>query len=133
MDRNPNAASEKKQIQKGIFSEDRLIWLDLPKIQFILYDGLSSEDYREIDGGASMTLYIRQLFKPRSMIIDLSSLTMDELNALQDMLNRAVERVKPRVKELDAYAEERFQDGTATYDRLYRTIPKVYERQRKSS
>jgi hypothetical protein len=71
------------------------------------------------------------LMQPRAaegLEIDLSELSLEEIDALALFLSLVLAEARESCAYRDKIAEEAFQNGSDTYYRIYRSVPTVVER-----
>lgn len=88
-----------------------------------LDDGLVPDSY----GKDIVILAKREDGRTAGLPIPLTSLTLEELNALEGVLVKAISAARPIVAERDRIAEEAANNGDDTYYRRHRSSPKVSE------
>jgi hypothetical protein len=110
--------------------DQRVAWADFYAMQVIVFEG-DDTGQTEADGGDIVTLRFRTPGSNRQYQIPLSGLTEGELDAFKKVIDIAIEKARPRCIQLDNHAKEQLENGNDTLARLYRALPKVFERSRR--
>lgn len=87
--------------------------------------------YVRLDDGDDLSVTITW-FQPgkRPGGINLVNLTADELKVLREFLDHVLDLAEPYCEQLDAEAQQRWEDGDDTDPRLYRELPRLIIRER---
>lgn len=80
--------------------------------------------------GPTIILSLSSFGKPGKWSIDMSGMTVTELQALQELINEAVAFAMPIAELRDAQAQEDEDDGREPFERIYRPVPTVHYRKR---
>src|SRR6476620_9325172 len=120
---NPKAAG------RGRMSENRYAFLTtlFGTFQIMRYQ----PDEEEIALGPTVTLYIPRESK-QDISFDLTALTTDELNKLEEFFHLLIAEARPIVAERDRIAHEAFESGDDSFTRVYRQVPQLVVRKRTS-
>jgi len=105
-------------------SEDRYAWVRTFLGQFVILLDTSAED-----GDLNVTIY-HPREKRAAVALGLTELTTEELDAMQELFNKAFELARPTTRRRDEIADEAFQRGDDRYARSYREPPQLVYRQR---
>lgn len=134
------AGSRNKAIRKaglGRQSNKRIGWLRTQATRAVYLLGLNPQEYDEelgieVYGSEEGTAYIIAIEVPgrsRRLNWDLSSMTMDELEATRQFFNYCFDQAEPVVRERDKVANAAAEQGDDSYVRVYRPIPQFIIRQ----
>lgn len=119
----------------GKYTDARVAWVDLGIYQTVIYDGESSGTYliteREYDYDP-IKLVIRKSRSKQQILVDLTFFTEEELNTFRSIVEKACDLAKPICQKLDQLAKEAYENGDDSFTRLYRSVPELHERERKS-
>lgn len=125
-------------------SENRIAWLRTINGQFVLLhypEGSLNEDGEEGDTDRSGQFdterqygYNLQLLIPilhrKPLTINLTSLTIEELEMTRQFFNTAFDMAEPVVRLRDQVAEDAFANGDDSFARSYRPVPQLVIRKR---
>lgn len=101
------------------------------KVSIFAYDPNEDFDASELDDGLTKETIGKDIFihlsnaSGRAFPINLSTLTVEELNALHEVIEHAFTAARPIVEERDRIAEKAAADGNDTFHRRHRSSPKV--------
>ena len=126
-------------------SEGRRAWTSVSGIEIIEYDkpgifkaGISEsytgmrDKYAELVGTDEDEIQLTLKTNKANVYVNLSSLTEAELNAIQKVINIAIDKALPIVRARDQIVKEMYDEyGDDSQLRLYRDVPKVFTRKRK--
>jgi hypothetical protein len=124
------SAYNKKKI--GIiehFSEDRIAWVVLTKLDVAVYHGKAERPDFEYDPNDVLLSFALGDYK--SLLIDMTNFTEEELDAFKTVVMTAIDTARPEIQARDTKAKEDFANGDDTNARLYRPIPRIFTRERK--
>ena len=135
------AGSRNRNIRKAGFgrqSEKRLSWLRTQPTRMLYLLGLDPKEYDEelgveVFGSEEGTAYIIAIEVPgrsRRLNWDLSSMTMEELEATRQFFNYCFDQAEPVVRERDKVANAALEEGDDSYIRVYRPVPQFIVRER---
>ena len=106
----------------GQFAPTRVAWMDSSApIGAVVHKDILSER-KMFDEIPIVSLEIG--FSNNKVRMDLTILRKDELIALKQVIDAAVELALPLCEEIDERARKEMEDGYATYARNYRAVPK---------
>lgn len=105
----------------------------------VLYEGpyndmqtlLSSPGHWTAETGTTVLISLKYGSLRTGVLLDLSSMSEDELNAFEAFVLEAVKRARPSVLERDAIAREAENNGDFGYERSSKTSPRLVVQPRK--
>ena len=118
--------------RKGKFSDQRIAWLDSALGQLVLMFYTEFESQKENDhteSGPTVKILIPRA-SGSTVMWDLTYLTTEELDKLEEFLELAIGIARPIVAERDRTAHEAFSRGDDSFSRVYRQIPQLVVRER---
>lgn len=136
--RNGNFRNDRNEDK---MSENRLVWVRTVMGQAVLmYYGrgvdpesdepVSEKRRKELDDmGPSVRLFLPRP-NARTIIFDITSLTLDELVKLREFYNLLFDLAEPSVRLRDKVAQDAFNNGDDSYTRSYRPLGEAVVRQR---
>lgn len=107
------------------YSDSRYAWVRTEVGQFVILVGDQSNEV-----GTDVVLYHPRPGNQRAVSIVLTSLTEQELDALEDLFKSAFEWARPVVKQRDQEAEDAWQQGDDSVPRHYRPDAQLVYRKR---
>jgi hypothetical protein len=110
-------------------SENRFAWLQTHVGTFQIMEYLPEEDEQEY--GPTVLLYL-PLPGRRSLSYNLTALTTEELDKLEELFNLLITEARPIVAERDRIAHEALESGDDSHVRIYRAVPRLFIRKRPS-
>jgi hypothetical protein len=121
----------------NIETDDRYAWTDIYGMTWAIYikDHPLVYKQRQYDADSMTTteeVELHLIIKgttPRA--INLTALTTDELDAMQAILNLAIDTARPHVTARDQQAKKENEDDGTAFKRLYRAVPGLFVRPRK--
>lgn len=129
-----NRVRSSKPTTLGRFGEARESWVRVNATEFILYEYHAADEDDEgtfeYDDLPDVKLAIRLAGVRRPARVSLTAFRVDELDAFEKFITRAIEKARPVCAELDARAQKDFEDGDDTHARLYRPVPEFHVRTR---
>lgn len=107
----------------GEYKEERAMWVKFGTFEAVIY----LDNSGPMDGGeVILTFYNRR----KNWSVNLSELTIADMDALQQVLDRAFETARPVAEARDRKAQDDFDRGIDTNPRSYRQLPQLVVRQR---
>lgn len=118
-------------LRTGRFSKSRIAWMNPEQMEVVLYESRHGDDGYEAfyEDLPDFYLSIKKTGKAPTTI-RLSNFTTEELDLLGEFFQLAIEKARPNCIERDARAKKEFEDGDDSQFRLYRDVPKIFERPR---
>lgn len=110
----------------GKVGEDRVAWLDTSEGTLIYYN---SKDESDVEVASEVRLSIQKSKVPL-VSLNLTSYTIEELEAVATFIINLINKARPIVKWRDQEAEEAFQNGDDSFSRSYRPLPHLVDRER---
>lgn len=127
------------KVNYGKLADGRKAWVQLPRFEAIVYQQpatLAEEDDPIEFPEAGLDLVRLVLFRNNrraKFLLNLTSYTAAELDALRKIIEVAFDAAKPICEELDRRAKQAWEEGNDTHARIYRSVPEVVIRQRNES
>lgn len=129
---------ERFRRSRQTISDHRVAWTRNHMIQLIVrwFEPESNGDLLDDDGnrladtqiGANVRIELNPASARSGMAFDLTSMSVEELDAFEKIMSLAIDLAKPVVKERDARAREE-DPSTSRNARLYRSLPEVVVRE----
>lgn len=107
------------------YSENRYAWVKTSNGQFVILVGTDSGE-----SGNDIVLFSPRPGKVPDFAINLSSLTLEELEAMETLIKTAFEWARPICKLRDQEAQDAFNAGDDSITRVYRAVPQLVFRKR---
>lgn len=107
------------------YSDTRYAWARTHVGQFVILVGDESNET-----GPDVILYIPRPGKMPDVTIALSSLTEQELDALETLVTEAFKWARPVVQKRDQEAQRAWNEGDDSFTRNYRPVPQLVFRKR---
>lgn len=107
------------------YSESRYAWVRTEAGQFVILVGNQSNE-----AGHDVVLYHPRPGRQRPLTISLTSLTEQELDAMEDLFKSAFEWARPVVQQRDKEANDAWSSGDDSVPRNYRPVPQLVYRKR---
>jgi hypothetical protein len=120
----------------GIMSNSRVAWVTVFRRQIAAYfrvaHPIMTRDYDDREMVIGMTRPELEIFMEPGFAksIQLTTLTVEELNALQQFYNYCFDLARPVCAELDRRAQEAMEEGDDSDQRVYRSAPVFVVRER---
>lgn len=113
----------------GKMSENRFAWLRTVIGQFTIMKYEPSEEDADAEYGPTVLLYIP---RPggRDISFNLTALTKEELDAIEEFFNLLIAEARPVVADRDRIANEALEAGDDSHARVYRQVPQFIVRKR---
>lgn len=105
-------------------SESRYAWVQVESGKFLILVG------EDLGSGTDVTLFHPKPGKQPNVSINLTNLTLPELDALKDIFDSAFEWARPVVERRDKEAQDAWDSGDDSHSRNYRPIPQLVYRKR---
>lgn len=126
-ERNERLPSNKRRGSRaGKFNDARTAWATTYNIEAVVYEyepDTGDLDVTAEELGQDIVLLIRPIRKGREVVMDLSSLTYEELTALKQAFDFAFDKATPVTQRRDELARRAFEEeGDDSYARLYRQV-----------
>lgn len=125
----PKPRKERIRGQTPQYDKDRKVWTRTIGHEAILYHRLPSDD--EIE---EVRLGIRANSQNRPTYVSLTTLTVEEIDALKVVIDEAFALARPICVRFDEEAHQRWEaESDDSNSRLYRAVPVIYRRKRDES
>lgn len=114
----------------GKMSEERAAWLRtyLGQMTYMRYD--KTPDGDTIENGPNVVLYVPRTGSRIPLIMNITALTIEELDAMEAFFKLIFDEARPIVVERDRVAREAFDSGDDSFARVYRQLPQFIIRSR---
>lgn len=121
-----------RDIAKGRMGTARDAWVTLDRYSFIHYarPAVIETQAGESHDYVSHTLMIQAPNGGRPVTMNLTDMTLVELELLEQMIQRSINLARPECAAYDEIAKEAFENGDDTFLRHYRAIPELVVRER---
>lgn len=116
----------------GKIVDQRVAWANLPKYDFILFVGSDKPNStQEFDPDTPpVRIELRSPGRNNPTVISLTHMTADELYCFERFMQHAIDKARPICDLLDRRAQEAFDNGDDSFERLYRAVPQFVDRER---
>ena len=119
---------KKKPIISGRIPDGNVAWVENFYGRYFILAGEIKDD--PLQPGKDVAIVLPRRFYPKmGPIISLANLTEAELDTLKELFDLAFELAKPIVQERDRVAQDEFDKGNDSFDRLYRRVPTLVVRE----
>ena len=117
----------------GRMQDTRKAWATLPKFDAILFVGNKEDSTSKQNFEADtppVRIEIRIPGRRNPTMISLTHMTAAELNVFEEFFLHAISKARPICETLDQRAQEAFENGDDSFERLYRPVPQFVDRER---
>ncbi|HEY6021730.1 MAG TPA: hypothetical protein VIY48_18230 [Candidatus Paceibacterota bacterium] len=124
-DKQYRPGSRKALYRPGRFTPGRIAWTTTYAGQYAI---THHPEVKENEPGPSIKMNISR-GSGRPIVIDATSLTMEELLQLRKAFNLLFDLAEPIVRERDRVAQDAYDKGDDSYTRSYRSVPRFVIRE----
>lgn len=110
--------------QNHQFAENRYAWVTVDIGKFLILVGNDS------GSGSDVVLFHPRPGRMTDVSLSLSNLTMEELDAMEELFKTAFDWARPVVERRDKEAQDAWESGDDSYSRNYRAVPQLVFRKR---
>lgn len=124
-------AGVKPMYSEGKMSEQRIAWVETHIGQFMVMryrEGDPEPETNKAQPEPGPTIRLMHPKSGRPIMWNLTALTLEELTALRELLNLALDLAEPVVKLRDEAANDAWKHGDDSFVRLYRRSPQLVRR-----
>lgn len=126
-----NRRPENMRASRGRYVDERLAWVDtvLGNMVLMVYPE-GHESGSKTEAGETVRILIPRPGRA-AVSLDLTHLTEQELDLLQEFFTLAFETARPVARHRDKDAQDAFARGDDSFSRIYRQVPRMVVRERK--
>lgn len=114
--------------QNQQYGDTRRAWLETYSSRFTLYAGIpdveAGKEYSD-----AVVIMIEAVGTSRKFSVSLSAMTYDELCAAKEFFDMAFANAQEVTQKRDREAQEAYDEGDTSFNRIYRRIPRIFVRE----